>query len=358
VSIPTASLGEVADFINGAAFKPEDWGDEGLPIIRIQNLTDHSKALNRTLRKVDDRYHVRNGELLVSWSASLGVFEWQRGDALLNQHIFRVIPNAEVIDKKYLFYALTGALQDMERHLHGATMRHVNREEFLGTKICLPLLGEQRRIVTILDRADALRRKQTNSIHKFTYLENAFYLEMFGDPKFNPKKLRKAPLSELIQVSSGDGLTKEQQLDGPYPVYGGNGIAGYHKEFNVPRNTITIGRVGVYCGAVHVTEDNAWVTDNALIVRIKSSELTTGYLATSLRLANFNQYAGRSAQPLVSGSRIYPVEILMPLLADQKKFDVVLSKLARLGSGYNSAKKRIDDLFDVLQRKLFANGAA
>ena len=51
-----AALGDIAQFINGAAFKPEDWGDIGLPIIRIQNLTDPSKPYNKTRRTVDLRW--------------------------------------------------------------------------------------------------------------------------------------------------------------------------------------------------------------------------------------------------------------------------------------------------------------
>ena len=52
---PMVKLGEVADFINGAAFKPSDWSSEGRPIIRIQNLTNPNSPFNRTERKVKDQ---------------------------------------------------------------------------------------------------------------------------------------------------------------------------------------------------------------------------------------------------------------------------------------------------------------
>ena len=82
------AIGEVAGFVNGCAFKPSDWGQEGKPIIRIQNLTDGDKPYNRTTRVVDEKYHISKGDLLVSWSATLGVFVWDGEDGLLNQHIF------------------------------------------------------------------------------------------------------------------------------------------------------------------------------------------------------------------------------------------------------------------------------
>jgi type I restriction enzyme S subunit len=185
---PRVPLGNVAEFINGLAFKPEDWTDDGRKIVRIQNLTDSTKPFNRTRRAVDPKYEVSPGELLVSWSATLGVFQWPGPDAaLVNQHIFRVIPDAERVTQGYLRHMLSDALMRMEGHLHGATMKHVNRKEFLATEIPLPPLPEQKRIAAILDAADALRAKRRESIEQLDSLIQATFLEMFGDPVTNPK---------------------------------------------------------------------------------------------------------------------------------------------------------------------------
>ena len=103
-------LGSVAEFINGVAFKPDDWNGSGARIIRIQNLTDPNKPFNRTDRKVEDKLYVEPADLHVSWSATLGVFERAGPDvAVLNQHIFRVVPNPQEVEKSYLRHALEGA---------------------------------------------------------------------------------------------------------------------------------------------------------------------------------------------------------------------------------------------------------
>ena len=94
--LPFTKIGEVAEFINGAPFKPTDWGDEGMPIIRIQNLTRSNSKFNRTKKNVDKKYIIRNGDLLISWSATIGVFIWDGEDAYLNQHIFLVKNNASL----------------------------------------------------------------------------------------------------------------------------------------------------------------------------------------------------------------------------------------------------------------------
>ena len=192
-------LGSVAEFINGAAFKPEDWNGSGARIIRIQNLTDPSKPYNRTDRTVDDKLRVRPGELLVSWSATLGVFEWiGPDDGVLNQHIFRVVPDKNKVAKSYLRHALKGALIEMQRHLHGATMQHVNRGEFLATKLFLPALVEQRRIAEVLDRAEALRAKRRSALAQLDTLTQSIFLDLFGDPVVNPKQWPNPTLGGLL----------------------------------------------------------------------------------------------------------------------------------------------------------------
>ena len=148
-----ATVDDTGQYINGMAFKPSDWVDEGLPIIRIQNLTDREKKLNRTRRRVEDRYLVENGDILVSWSATLDAFIWDRGRAVLNQHIFKVVPETRLIDKDFLYHGLRTKIREMieSEHLHGSTMRHINRGPFLAHSFTIPPLREQRRIVTKID---------------------------------------------------------------------------------------------------------------------------------------------------------------------------------------------------------------
>ncbi len=193
-----ATLGEVADFINGFAFKPEDWHEAGLPIVRIQNLTDSSKPINLTTRAVPEKFRIRRGELLVSWSATLGVFVWDRTDeALVNQHIFRVVPRSKV-DQGFLRHMLNGALDSMQRHLHGATMKHVNRGEFMATEIPLPTLDEQRRIAAILDHADALRAKRRQVLAHLDTLTQAIFNDMFGSDLLRGDRTELGSLASLI----------------------------------------------------------------------------------------------------------------------------------------------------------------
>lgn len=196
------ALGDTARFINGAAFKPTDWTQEGLPIIRIQNLTGTGEEFNYTNRKVKPELIVEPGDLLVSWSATLDVYRWQGPRGLLNQHIFKVLPNSNV-DPDYLYFALKNALAELSSKTHGSTMKHVVRGDFESTQIRLPDLTNQRRIVDLLSRAYGIVRLRREAQQKVAELIPALFLDMFGDPVANPKAWPIVSLSDVADVQGG-----------------------------------------------------------------------------------------------------------------------------------------------------------
>ena len=131
-------LKEIATFLNGYAFKPSDWSKEGLPIIRIQNLTGTNKEFNYYNGKYNEKYIIENGDILISWSASLGIFLWENMRGILNQHIFKVIFDKNIeIDKTYFLHCMKYLIKKMEKNIHGSTMKHITRPEF--EKINFPI---------------------------------------------------------------------------------------------------------------------------------------------------------------------------------------------------------------------------
>ena len=145
-----STLGNVATYINGRAFKPSEWETEGLPIIRIQNLTNPSAPYNFSSKLLEEKYRVKQGDLLFAWSASLGAHIWTGHDAWLNQHIFRVIPS-EQVKKKYLYYFLLQVVAELYAKTHGSGMVHITKAPFMNTPIPVPALNEQERIVSKIE---------------------------------------------------------------------------------------------------------------------------------------------------------------------------------------------------------------
>lgn len=144
----------LASYLNGYPFAPTDWSDEGKPIIRIQNLTDQDAAWNRTTTEVPERYFVERGDILIAWSASLGVHVWEKEAALLNQHIFKVTP-IDTVNRQFYLWAAKWFIEELQSQAHGSTMQHLTKDVFGGFAVPLPPPNEQERIANFLDEQTA-----------------------------------------------------------------------------------------------------------------------------------------------------------------------------------------------------------
>lgn len=148
------TLGNIATFQNGYPFKPGELGGEKLPVIRIKQLLDPAAPVDHTDVEVAKRFHIRTGDLIFSWSATLASVIWDRGPAALNQHLFRVNEVAGV-ERRWLHYALDHAVDDLMEKSHGTTMKHVTKKVLGAHPVRVPPLVEQRRIVDVMASVDA-----------------------------------------------------------------------------------------------------------------------------------------------------------------------------------------------------------
>ena len=225
-------LGDVASYINGYAFKPEDRGDIGLPIIRIQDLTGNAYDLGFYNGEYPSKIEINNGDVLISWSASLGIYVWNRGKALLNQHIFKVTFDKSNIDKNYFVYAVRQKLDEMKKKAHGATMKHIVKKDFDATMIPYPSALEQTRIANNLDKISKIIEHRKKELQLLDNLIKARFVEMFGDPIRNPKGWDVVTIGDII-TDVRYGTSKPAVEGGKYPYLRMNNLtADGHLDLN------------------------------------------------------------------------------------------------------------------------------
>ncbi len=170
-----AAIGDLCTLVNGKAFKPSDWSDAGLPIVRIKNLNDPGASFNHYSGELPEKFLVHNGDLLFAWSGtpgtSFGAHIWLGGDAALNQHIFNMRFPGSCLDKHYVRFAINQELKHLIEQAHGGVgLRHVTKGKFESTTIPVPPLAEQRRIVAKLDRLFARTRRAREELSRIPRL--------------------------------------------------------------------------------------------------------------------------------------------------------------------------------------------
>ncbi len=150
------TIGSLCQLLNGRAFKPTDWSDAGLPIVRIQNLNSSDASFNYFQGEVRSRFLIDSGALLFAWSGtpgtSFGAHIWNGGPAVLNQHIFNVVFDEHKVDKRFFHLAINQKLDELIGKAHGGVgLRHVTKGKFEATEIDLPSLQDQKRLVSKLE---------------------------------------------------------------------------------------------------------------------------------------------------------------------------------------------------------------
>ena len=156
------SIGQTFRLVNGCAFKPEDWKQNGTPIIRIQNLNDPSASFNYSQAPVPEKNRVEAGDLLFAWSGTLGTSfgarMWTGPSGVLNQHIFRVLMDEQQITLPFSLLVFARIEEDIAKQAHGfkTSFVHVKKSDLVKVSLPLPPLPEQRAIATALSDVDAL----------------------------------------------------------------------------------------------------------------------------------------------------------------------------------------------------------
>ena len=192
-------LGDVATYINGYAFKPTDWSNEGVLIIRIQDLTGNSYQANRYNGNYEKKYEIQKGDVLISWSASLGVYVWQGETAVLNQHIFKVLFDKVEIDKNFFVHQVECILKNASSEAHGATMKHLTKPVFDALPFYLPSLEEQKAIAERLDKVSGLIEKRKTQLEKLDLLIKSRFIEIMESAELSDE-LTVEQITERVKV--------------------------------------------------------------------------------------------------------------------------------------------------------------
>jgi restriction endonuclease S subunit len=301
-----------------------------------------------------NQFKINQGQFLLSKidarNGAFGVVPPELDNGIITGNFWTFDVDTSFINPHYLSI-LTGT-QMFQRLCQSASVGTTNRnylqeDLFLDFEIPLPSLTEQEEILaeyyTKIEEANKLNYKakeiqesilpiirsylgieflhweRKQGLH-FTFLKDIKRWAIWNVNNYSLKKeFPKYTLEQLISISSGKFLPANKQEGDEYFVYGGNGINGTHNEYCFEGKRIIIGRVGEYCGNVHLVDGKYWVTDNAFWSERKKEIFTWEYLEVVLTGLDLNKFRVISAQPSISQSNILELEIPVPPIEEQNR---------------------------------------
>ena len=343
---------------------------KGIPFLVISNIADGSLDFSNT-RYVPEEYYEKiqmerkpkRGDILFSVTGSYGIVVNIKTDRLFcfQRHIGLIKPT---ISNEYLsFVLMSNYIKSLcDKLATGTAQKTVGLDTLRSLYVPIAPIEEQERIVAKIKHLllqisflEAGKGKLVAAIKqaKSKILDLAIHGKLVPqDPndepasellkRINPKaeitcdtpqygKLPKGwcetTLGNTIVIKSGDAIKVRDNRIGKYPIYGGNGITGYNESYNVDGINIIIGRVGFYCGSVHYVNNKIWVTDNAFVTKIMGNVYTPKFLYYLLQQYDLKQYSNSTAQPVISGKTVYPINVMLPPLSEQYRIVARIEEL-------------------------------
>lgn len=387
-------LGEVAEFIRGVTYKPEELVDNfsqnSVVCMRtknVQEFLDQGDLLSIPERLVKrQEQFLQEGDLLVSTANSfnlVGKACWVGKldyPATAGGFISILRPKVPELDRKFLYYWITSEPTQTSLRLCGRQTTNISNLSFDRAEqlqIPLPPLPTQKKIAAVLEKADELRRKREEQIKRLDDLLQATFLDMFGDPVTNPKGWSVINLGDITtKVTSGatprGGQTSYlnegilfirsqnvlmQILDLSNVAFIGADVHEAMKRSTLANKDVLLNITGASIGRVCVYEssEEANVNQHVCLIRTDAQKLNPYFLSYHIGSANFQQkYIAMNAgatREAFNYEEIKNFKIMLPPLGIQNEFETFVKKTNTIRFRLTDALPEV--LFNSLMQRAF-----
>jgi type I restriction enzyme S subunit len=250
----------------------------------------------------------------------------------------------------------------LDKYITGAAQPKLNQKALNSIPIAIPPLPEQKRIVAMLDEAcDGIVTAKANAEKNLQNARALFegYLHMVFTQR--SEGWVEKSLGETCEMYQPKTISsKDLVADGPYPVYGANGVIGRYDQFNHEKSQLLITCRGATCGAVNISDPQSWITGNAMVVRPKDRAIDLQFLEYLFRGGiNVSAAITGAAQPQITRTNLSPLLIRYPASAQEQRrlaatFDSLTSETQRLASIYERKIAALEELKKSLLDQAFS----
>ena len=371
-------LPEVCKIQYGFAFNSKKFStDKGIPLVRIRDVV-RGYSETYTTEECGKEYSVDNGDMLVGMDGEFNVARWNGGKAWLNQRVCKLIPNEE-IDAGYLFYFMPSALKAIEAKTSFVTVKHLSAKELNKIQVPVPMIQEQHKIATVLDKVTSLIIARKKQLAKLDELVKARFVEMFGDPVANDKGWIRMPIEETCRtiVDCPHSTPSYTTEDTGYmcirtSIVKKNMILWDEIEYipedefvkRIQRKKPEVGdivytREGAILGiaAIIDRECNVALGQRSMLLSPDRDKCISEFLCIAMNCDSFLDNALKgvagSASPHINVGDIKAFKMIMPPVDLQKQFAVFVNQVDQSKAVVQKALDKAQLLFDSLMQEYF-----
>jgi len=377
-------LGELGKIESGGTprrGKQEYWKGGSIPWVKISDISD--KHILKTSEKItkeglenSSAKIFSKGSLLISIFATLGDVGILNIDAACNQALASIQLNNNNVDRDYLYYLLKSLKKHFEKIGRGVAQNNINLTILKSTKIPLPPLETQRKIVAILEKADETKRLRMQADGLTTQLLQSVFLEMFGDPVKNPNGWEMKTMDEVCdRITDGEHVTPKRTNEGIYLLSARNirnhklalddvdfiGEEEYEKisrRIAPQKGDVLISCSGTIGRVARVKENFKFqLVRSVALVRPRIAIVHPIYLeygfGTNLMKSQIERAVNQSSQANLFQGKIRKLSIPIPPMFLQQKFAQIVEKVEAMRQNQKQSQQEIDNLFNALMQKAF-----
>lgn len=383
MSFKTIKCSDIIDVRDGTHDSPK-YLDKGYPLITSKNIRDNSIDFENVnliseedYNKINMRSSVKNGDILMPMIGTVGnpvLVNTNEKFAIKNVALFKLSENSE-IDGKYFYYLLMSniILKQLEKNKRGGTQSFVSLKNLRELKIPYISMEQQKKIVSFLDKSKGLIDKRKEQIESLDELVKSRFIEMFGNPVYNPKGWEMKSLSEIGVL--GRGVSKHRPrnaselLGGDYPLIQTGDVANsglYIKEYNATYSELGLKQSklwdkGTLCITIAaniaktgILDFDACFPDSVVgfIAGNKTNNIFMNYWFTSFQKL-LEEQAPESAQKNINLKILNELRVIMPPIELQNQFADFVKQVDKLKFEMENSLKELEDNFNSLMQKAF-----
>lgn len=375
-----AKLPELCNIQYGYAFDSACFTEDStyLPLVRIRDVKRGYSETFYSGNYLTD-YVIDSGSLLVGMDGEFNIARWKGGKALLNQRVCKITAN-ENMNEEYIRFALSKALKEIENRTAFVTVKHLSAKELNQLELVVPDHATQENIsdsLTTVENIIAFRQQQ---LQKLDELVKARFIEMFGDPKTNPKNYPIHQLSEYIGflTSGSRGWAQYCADDGPEWFITIKNVKDCRisvdnmQPVNAPDNaeakrtkvqegdllisiTADLGRTGVVTKTI--AEHGAYINQHLTCIRLNKEALNPLYVAYFMESpAGKEQFESKNQSAVKAGlnfNSINSLRLMVPPMDKQNAFVEFVKQTDKSKVVVQKALEEAQLLFDSLMQKYF-----